>query len=322
MFNNLLKIIQLLSITLSSFLFSSLENEKQTEKKYYLSVSSIFKDEAPYMKEWIEYYKLLGVEHFRLYNNDSEDNYLEVLKPYIENGEVTLIEWPSDPTKLGPNEEWVWSTQHPACIDAIENLKNVSKWLALIDLDEYIIPLLSPNIPSFLKAYENCSGVVINWCNFGTSNVLDIPEDKLLIEMLTLRSEQISETNKPVKSIVQPDKIDTTRKAWSPHTWPYLNPEAKFLSPNKEEWHFGIIEPSLARINHYVHKTERNYYEHKIPKAERMRGVKLSKARIEEWKAICNQIEDTEIFRFVPSLREVLFPKNQEKKESLCLENQ
>ena len=101
------------------------------EKKFFLSICTVFKDEAPYLKEWIEYHKLLGVEHFRLYNNDSIDNYQEVLRPYIEKGEVTLIDWPSNPRFLGVRGGWAYSTQLSACFDAIRYFGGISKWLIL-----------------------------------------------------------------------------------------------------------------------------------------------------------------------------------------------
>ena len=62
---------------------------------YYLSIATIFRNEAPYLKEWIEYHLMMGVDHFYLYNNMSEDNYLEVLNPYIEHDIVTLVDWPN-----------------------------------------------------------------------------------------------------------------------------------------------------------------------------------------------------------------------------------
>ena len=42
--------------------------------KYYFSICAIFKDESLSIKEWIEYHKLIGVEHFYLYNNNSTDS--------------------------------------------------------------------------------------------------------------------------------------------------------------------------------------------------------------------------------------------------------
>lgn len=39
-------------------------DEQTHPDRYYLAAAAIFQDEAPYLKEWIEYHKLIGVEHF------------------------------------------------------------------------------------------------------------------------------------------------------------------------------------------------------------------------------------------------------------------
>lgn len=52
----------------------------------YLSICAIFRNEADYLKEWIEFHRLVGVEHFFLYNNFSEDAYLSILGDYIGQG--------------------------------------------------------------------------------------------------------------------------------------------------------------------------------------------------------------------------------------------
>ena len=39
----------------------------------YLSIWALYQDEAPYMREWIEFHRLMGVEHFFLYDHDSAD---------------------------------------------------------------------------------------------------------------------------------------------------------------------------------------------------------------------------------------------------------
>ena len=51
--------------------------------RYELAVVAILKNEAPYVREWVEYHLVAGVDHFYLYDNDSEDNLAEVLKPLI-----------------------------------------------------------------------------------------------------------------------------------------------------------------------------------------------------------------------------------------------
>ena len=56
----------------------------------YLSLCMNFKDEAPYLKEWLDFHILVGVDHFYLFNNNSSDNYEQIIKPYKEKGYITL----------------------------------------------------------------------------------------------------------------------------------------------------------------------------------------------------------------------------------------
>jgi len=289
-----------------SFLFL---NSLSAEYTYFLSIAAVFKDEAPFFKEWIEYHKLLGVEHFRLYNNGSTDHYHEVLAPYIQKGEVTLIDWPSDPLQV-KEVGWVTATQLPVCRDAIKSFRGLSKWLAIIDIDEFILPLEWDDIPSFLANYEQEAGVLLNWQNFGTSGLWDIPEHQLLIESLTWKTVEQSRYNQPVKSIIKPDKVNITKQSWCPHVWPYISSTYQHISPNFRPWKMGKIEVSKARINHYVLRTLSYFYQYKVPKKEHMVGHKLSEEKISSWLSESDAVEDTEILRFVPELKKKVFSNN------------
>ena len=151
------------------FLFQSKDKRKCT---FRVSICSIFKNEAPYLREWIEYHLLVGVEHFYLYNNNSEDNYSEVLESYIKKGVVTLIDWPEYPGQVKAYRHWY------------ENYRFDSNWVALIDLDEFICPRKDDSIVDYLKRYKY-PVVVGYWRFFGTSGKLDINEQEPLIEQLT-----------------------------------------------------------------------------------------------------------------------------------------
>lgn len=41
----------------------------------------IAKNEAPYIKEWLDFHLKQGVSHFIIYDNESTDNFQEVLQP-------------------------------------------------------------------------------------------------------------------------------------------------------------------------------------------------------------------------------------------------
>ena len=139
-----------------------LNNEKNKTKKFKVSICAIFKNEAPYMKEWIEFHRVVGIEHFYLYNNFSNDNYRDVLDDYIKEGLVTLIDWP------------VPQGQNAAYIDCINKFSADSEWISFLDLDEFIVPNKYDTVYDFLKPFQKkYPTVVVYWKVFGTSGLID-----------------------------------------------------------------------------------------------------------------------------------------------------
>ena len=67
--------------------------ERASAYRHEIAMVSISKNEAPYIKEWIEFHKFVGFTKFYFYDNESEDNTVDILKPYIDSGlvEYTLI---------------------------------------------------------------------------------------------------------------------------------------------------------------------------------------------------------------------------------------
>src|ERR1700722_20337450 len=117
--------------------------------KYELSCCAIFRDEAPYLKEWIEFHKLVGVQHFYLYNNRSRDQYRQVLAPYILRGEVELIEWSWE---YAIWRQWT-AIQHIAYNLALKRAYKKTKWLAFLDIDEFLFAVEKDNLRDFLRDY-------------------------------------------------------------------------------------------------------------------------------------------------------------------------
>ncbi len=68
--------------------------------EYYLTISAIMKNEGPYLKEWLEFHLMTGVEHFYLYDNSSDDETVKILDDYIKRGIVSYHLWPDHPGQL------------------------------------------------------------------------------------------------------------------------------------------------------------------------------------------------------------------------------
>src|SRR5579863_3119789 len=171
-----------------------------------LAVCAIFKNEARFLAEWIDYHRLIGVEEFWLYNNDSEDNYRQVLEPYIQKGLVHLVRWPSSQENLF----WYYSftVQTGAYNHCLNLTRGRTKWVAFIDVDEFIVPMTGNSLPELLeREFWYVSGLGINWIHFGTAGVESIGADELMIETLNRRAPLTHERNFIFKSIVQPEHV-------------------------------------------------------------------------------------------------------------------
>lgn len=260
----------------------------------YLSVCTIFKDNADYFKEWIEFHRLVGVDHFYLYNNSSSDNFHEILDPYISQGIVTLIEWPNiDEHKWRSGYTWVQTTQTPAYRHCCKISAGRTKWLAVIDTDEFIVPKNSESIVHILRKLENAPGVFVWWRVFGTSGVYDVPPNELMIELLTMRFPDDSPHNHQGKVIVQPEQVlDFT---WAGHQCSYLSNAKVYIAPT-----------SQMQINHYANRTIKFFYEHKIKQKETMDHKKWPEKQILKLLNEGNEIEDSSMTPFILSLKQRL----------------
>lgn len=263
-----------------------------------LAVCAIFRDEAPYLKEWIEFHRLVGVERFYLYNNLSQDDYQKVLTPYVKRGIVQLIDWSQDYADVG-----TWSgIQNGAYDDCLRLTKGKVRWLAFLDIDEFLFPARGNNLREFLKPYRHFGGVGVNWQLFGTGRIGKIPEGKLLIETLLYRGETNFPDNIHIKSIVQPEKV---HRSLSPHHCLYLNGHYQ-VDSNKTRFE-GPYAPSVLvdkiRINHYWSRDEAYFLEKKVPRRaawhESADGVMTRNEAI-------SKIYDDTILRFVPRLKKLM----------------
>ena len=145
------------------------------EKKYRVSVCAIFRNEAPYFKEWLTWHELVGVDHFYLYDNKSTDDFREELAPFIDRGLVTLVDWPYD------------QKQMECYTDCIARFREETNWLGFIDLDEFIVPKAMDSVYDFLKPFEKKRGsVCIYWRLYGSSGRLDRDLSGLVTEDFTV----------------------------------------------------------------------------------------------------------------------------------------
>jgi hypothetical protein len=259
--------------------------------KYYFSILMMFKNEESILKEWLEYYLLLGTDHFFLFNHGSTDKSVDILTPYIEKGLVTLNNFtrPFSEIKVMLNT-------------GLNIARNKTKWLAIIDSDEFIVPIQHNNIKDFLRQYEPFGGVCINWQMFGTSNVAKVPTNKTMIETLTLKAHPSTPPNIMVKSIVQPAKVEAVKdqhKCRYKNNYFDVNTNKEKITKDKKK----KILLNQAQINHYYTR-DIDYMQTKAQRRVITAGTPLEVTM--SMYNIFNDVQDNNILRFVPQLRSKL----------------
>lgn len=122
----------------------------------YLSACLIIKNEEKYLREWIDYHIKAGVEKFFIYENES-DNQEETRKIINEYGDLIIY-----------HEIKGAGIQNSVYNHCIENYKNDSRWIAMIDTDEFIVPK-KIGLKDAISRYEEFPAIGINWLMFGSN---------------------------------------------------------------------------------------------------------------------------------------------------------
>lgn len=215
-----------------------------------LVVVSCFKNEAKYIQEWLEYNLIMGVEHFYLYNNESTDNWQEVLDSYMQDGLVTVIDWPERPVQ-------------PACYNHFLSVYGDNiHWAAFIDCDEFIAVKDRSSIRAVLDEYEPYAGLACSWTCFGPNGHVEPPEG-LLIDNYTTRQSHYETTW--LKNIVQPRRVleytssHTLTRETDKHTGKQFEVVTQNHKPTNINQYILDDDFNKIRIFHYVTKSESEF---------------------------------------------------------------
>ena len=260
---------------------------KEPKFKYNIAMTCIAKNEGDYFREWIEYHKLIGVEHFYVYNNNTEDNTKEILQEYINKGLVTWIDWP----------EVSKNAQDNAYRDAVAKFKNETRWMAVIDLDEFMVLKKHKSLSEFMKDYKDYAQISLQWVTYGSSGHKKKPEG-LVLENFKAHAKEPEITP---KSIFNPRVTVDCGAHWMYVCGPWVDEDKKDYFGSEKN------KVNIAQVNHYVIKSEEEFYHRKAPKgcvdADQQKFKDLAKFFADSDK---NDVVDDLMIRYVEKLKKVL----------------
>lgn len=234
---------------LNAFKLKQEIKKNRSTPQHYLSVVVIAKNEGPYFQEWLDWHINLGVEKFYIYDNESTDNTRDILQPYIEKGIVDYTFFPG------------YRKQLAAYDDCLKKHRFDTRWLAVIDMDEFIVPLKHKNIPDYLRSLKPSPVVEINWLCYGSSGQKEKSAEPVM-QRFKKHSLPSHPLNRHVKSILDPRRVYGMIGC---HEAARINGKAVDSDGNrvKKSWRDRDPIHNIIKINHYAVRSYQEFIEKK-----------------------------------------------------------
>ena len=254
---------------------------------YTLSVGAMFKNESHSIKEWIEHYLYHDVEHFYLIDDSSTDNTVEIIKPYIDSGIISLFS--------GDNWAYYTGRQRDMYNRFILPHLHETEWLLMVDLDEYVWTPQSNSLYWMLKHFRHLGQIQVNNTIFGSNGFIDQPIS--LVEGFTKRS------------MIKPTLSDGcgNRKYFVNSSFKFTSlnvHSAMFLDKNDEIHNFKLLDIPYFAMNHYNCQSLNHWINVKCSRGD---SDNYRVRTIEDFKIYdLNDVEDKELYEQNKGIIEML----------------
>ncbi|XP_063230453.1 uncharacterized protein LOC134535315 [Bacillus rossius redtenbacheri] len=200
------------------------------------------------MLEFLELYGLLGVRHFTLYNHTIGPQVACVLEDYVSRGSVTLLPWQLN---MASQKEIRTEGLFAALNDCLYRSMHRYSYVALVDLDEFIVPRHNDTLQDLIRELDNGSypdtGCYIFqnaffYLQWGDDVAALASGDQLERSLVTLRktrrSAELHPYKKRSKYLCRPERVV---EAGNHFAWQYLRWEHRALN----------VPPDAAILHHY-----------------------------------------------------------------------
>jgi len=243
-----------------------------------IALCAIGKNENPYIREWVEWYKNIGISNIFLYDNNelNGERFEEVIHDYIKNDFVKIIDRRGKiiNIKRDDNGNTIQGEAYHNCY--YNNYKNYD-WIFFFDIDEFlIIDYKYGNIFEFLNDFNEYDGIKIQWRMYGDNGMLYY-ENKSVIERF--QNKNNVGYDKFLKSILK-CKEYKFELLFCAHG--ILNKEPYIVNVNKKRVRHKYKDSKAYKnlpvyLNHFYSKSTEEYIKRKFNKTSAISGINYSR---------------------------------------------
>lgn len=132
-----------------------------------LAIAAIVRNEAEFIGEWAGFHHRAGARHFYIYDDASTDGTLDALRAALPRDCLTVLPWGQRLT-----DARLWREIHNqvlAYAHAASNFGGAWRWMAFIDVDEFLVPVEAADYDAALAPLADVPCLSLPWHMFGTS---------------------------------------------------------------------------------------------------------------------------------------------------------
>jgi hypothetical protein len=173
-----------------------------------VAIAAMVKNEADYIADWALFHRGVGVRHFYIYDDGSSDDSIAILRDILAPGELTVTPWIIG--MLDVSMEKPLNAQVLAYAHAILNHGADYRWMAFIDVDEFLLPKTGDTVEEALAGVDGFPNISLPWHMFATSGHKARPQGSIL-RNFTLRGREPIGRKKNItnfKCVVDPCKVN------------------------------------------------------------------------------------------------------------------
>ena len=267
-------------------------------KKVYLTLIAVVRDQEHYIKEWLTFHKIVGVERFVILLHKCVDETENVIRelPFANDIHVHHVV-----------EETESSIQLGAYHWAVKEYGHASEWLVFLDSDEFFFGTTEDDLPSILERYENYGGLAAHLLQFGSNNHVLRPRG-LSIAAFTERKFDSYGINRVVKSVVKTKELVAIL---SPHVQLTASPVVRehFDPLGNEHWRSKKEATwDIVRCNHYHTRSMEDWIQRRRRGSCNTYHEGNSLYDVDRFieYSVGDMVSDTTILRFSDKIKEML----------------
>lgn len=269
------------------------------------TVITTFKNEAPYILEWVAHYRTLGFDHIVVFTNDCSDGTNRILRRLAALGEVSF-----HINRVGAGGIHRSALRQARRLDVVKE----ADWLFVCDIDEFLnIHVGSHRIDDLIEASgSDVDAISIPWKIFSNNGRTLLRNDLVTAQFTDAERAPVDggATRRFVKTLFRPGnkikRIGLHGPVLHPdHAQDYLWAVPGNARLSRESLGGHVPAPfgyETAQLNHYAVRSVDSYLLKKHRGRANHMSQSLSSAYWDRWNR--GGAEDRSITRYIPQIRE------------------